>query len=373
MKKVCVITTVHSAYDGRIYHKQCKSLAKAGYDVHLIAPKPEKVEESPVQLIPISKPASKLKRVFHTFSVISTARKTKADIYHFHDPELLIVGAILRIFTRKPVIFDVHEHYPNAIMSKPYLSARLKTVIRTAYEVAEKLLLPLLSGVIYTTSIIGKRYENYKSCKIENYPLKEMFPSHPHTNKDLNQVMYLGGMTPIRGVKELIEAFSIVRKEKREAKLMFVGFFESKAFEQEMHQLIKKLDLEEHIEFQGRVPYEQIEAYLAKSSVGVIPYLPVPNHLVCLPNKLFEYMASGNAVIASDFPHYREVVEESEGGVVVDPTNPDQIAKAIVQLLDDKEKLKETQRNAQTSFQSTYNWESEEKKLLAFYRQILHT
>ncbi|WP_078429749.1 glycosyltransferase family 4 protein [Alkalihalobacterium alkalinitrilicum] len=373
MKKVCVITTVHHAYDGRIYHKQCKSLAKNGYSVDLIAPEPDdREEQSPIRLIPIEKPKSKLKRIVNTLKVIKLARKTKADLYHFHDPELLMVGVILRLITRKPVIFDVHEHYPNAIMSKPYLSKRLKPIIRSGYEMMEKLSLSILSGVIYTTTEIGERYKKYKSCKIENYPLKTMFTqSISEQSKDPNQLIYLGGMTPIRGVKELVGAFALVVKDKPTAKLTFVGFFESSSFESEIKAIIKKLEIEDHIEFKGRVPYEEIENYLSHSAIGIIPYLPVPNHLVCLPNKLFEYMASGTAVVASDFPHYREVVEQSRGGIVVDPTNVQNMAKEVTRLLSDPDQLKEIQKNAQKAFNSTYNWEKEEKKLLTFYNEVL--
>ncbi|MEB1808298.1 MAG: glycosyltransferase family 4 protein [Bacillaceae bacterium] len=372
MKKICVITTVHQAYDGRIYHKQCQSLVRAGYEVELIAPKPDQIESSPVHLIPIQKPKSKLKRFLHTFKVIKIAKKTQADIYHFHDPELLIVGAILRIITRKPVIFDVHEHYPNAIMSKPYLSRSKQRIMRTAFELIERLALPFMSGVIFTTQEIGERYKKYNSCKVENYPLKDMFTKteNPHM-KDLNQIIYLGGMTKIRGVKELVQAFALVVKEKPQAKLTFVGFFESPSYEEEVMTEIKNLELEGAIEFKGRVPYTEIERYLANASIGVIPYLPVPNHLVCLPNKLFEYMASGTVVAASDFPHYREVVEKSQGGVVIDPTNPEDMAKKLVELLSDKERLKKLQFNAEFAFNTTYNWEREEKKLLTFYNDIL--
>ncbi|MFV8826383.1 glycosyltransferase family 4 protein [Alkalihalobacterium sp. APHAB7] len=371
MKKVCVITTVHNAYDGRIYHKQCKSFVKGGYEVKLIAPKPEKrIEDDSVDLLPIDKPSGKIKRMLQTFKVIGLAKKTKADIYHFHDPELLFVGVTLRLLTRKSVIFDVHEHYPNAIMSKPYLSSKLKPIIRGCYDIVEKIALPLLSGVIYTTSEIGKRYGKYKSCKIENYPLKEMFPERDN-QKDPNQIIYLGGMTLIRGVKELVQAFALVVKENPKAKLIFVGFFESATFEKEVMDDIQSLNLQDAVEFKGRVPYTDIESFLAQASIGVIPYLPVPNHLVCLPNKMFEYMASEIAVVASDFPNYREVIEGSNGGVVVDPTQPQSIAKGILELLQDQNELKERQKQANEAFRNSFNWEAEEKKLLTFYKDIL--
>ncbi|MDQ0227156.1 glycosyltransferase family 4 protein [Metabacillus niabensis] len=372
MTKICVLTTVHQAYDGRIYHKQCKSLKKAGYDVTLLAPKPDKmIKDDGINLIPIEKPKNELKRFLHAFKVFKLAKETKADLYHFHDPELIPVGVLLRIFTRKPVIFDVHEHYPNAIMSKKYLKSWLKRPIRLAYEIIEKLSLPILSGVIYTTEEIGKRYKSYTSCKIENYPLTDMFPPLQKVKGDHHTLLYLGGITRIRGIEELIDGFAKVAIERPEAKLLFVGGFESDSFEREIKQKVKEHHLEEKVQFKGKVPYEQIEGYLSTASIGIIPYLPVPNHLVCLPNKLFEYMAAGVAVISSDFPHYRKVVESSSSGLLIDPESPQSIAKAMISLLDDATLTDEMGQNGRVAFETKYNWNSEEEKLVAFYRKIL--
>lgn len=372
MTKICVLTTVHHAYDGRIYHKQCKSLRKAGYEVTLLAPKPDKrIEDDGIDLIPIEKPKKEWKRFLHAFSVFKLAKETKADLYHFHDPELLPVGVLLRIFTRKPVIFDVHEHYPNAIMSKKYLKRWLKNPIRIAYELIEKMSLPILSGVIYTTEEVGERYQSYKNCKIENYPLPDMFTPTKKTSKNEDYLLYLGGITPIRGIEELIDGFAHTSKLRPQAKLIFVGSFESEAFEKKIREKIKANQLNDKVEFKGKVPYEQIEEHLSKASIGIIPYLPVPNHLVCLPNKLFEYMAAGVAVIASDFPHYRKVVDSSQSGLLVNPERPQSISKAMLELLENPVLTKEMGENGMEAFNLAYNWNSEEEKLFAFYKQLL--
>ncbi|MBM7585770.1 glycosyltransferase involved in cell wall biosynthesis [Bacillus pakistanensis] len=374
-KKVCVITSVHQAYDGRIYHKQCKSLVKHGYEVILIAPTPENItiaREDNINLITINKPNSEWKRFLKTLTVIKLALNTKADLFHFHDPELIPAGTLIRLISRKPVIFDVHEHYPNAIMSKRYLKTWLKIPIRWVYEIIEKVCLPVMSGIVYTTKEIGARYKKYKSVKIENYPLKGMFTQ---TRKDCiapKKLLYLGGITAIRGIEELIHAMEVVVKNEPETTtLTFVGAFESKAFETKIKNLISELDLENHILFKGKVPYEDIEKYLSTSSIGIIPYLPVPNHLVCLPNKLFEYMASGVAVVASDFDHYGEVVNQSNSGITVDPSNPLSIAHGLLSLMRDPEKVRSFSSNGQYWFNEKYNWEIEEKKLINFYQNFI--
>lgn len=372
MTTVCVITSVHHAYDGRIYYKQCQSLQKSGYRVVLIAPRPEQVEHANgVELIPFDKPKSRLKRFLTGFHIYKLAKKTDADIYHFHDPDLLFVGALLRQRTKKPVIYDVHEHYPNAIMGRVYIPKWLRRIVKIGYEVVEQICLRFISGVIYTTDEIGERYSHYVNCKIENVPLKEMFHEQRHLQKDESLIIYLGGITEIRGVIQLLEGFAQVIKKFPNAKLMFVGFFESTTFENKVMDLISRLNLHDNVSFTGRVPYTEINRYVEKAAIGVLPYLPVPNHLVALPNKLIEYMAAGNAVIASDFPHYRRIVETSRCGVLVNPEEPNDIASAMAQLLEHPDVTKKLGMQARQAFLTRYNWDYEEKKLIAFYKQLL--
>lgn len=372
MTTVCVITSVHHAYDGRIYYKQCQSLQKSGYRVVLIAPRPEQVEHANgVELIPFDKPKSRLKRFLTGFHIYKLAKKTDADIYHFHDPDLLFVGALLRKRTKKPVIYDVHEHYPNAIMGRVYIPKWLRRIVKIGYEVVEQICLRFISGVIYTTDEIGERYSHYVNCKIENFPLKEMFHEQRHLQKDESLIIYLGGITEIRGVIQLLEGFAQVIKKFPNAKLMFVGFFESTTFENKVMDLISRLNLHDNVSFTGRVPYTEINRYVEKAAIGVLPYLPVPNHLVALPNKLIEYMAAGNAVIASDFPHYRRIVETSRCGVLVNPEEPNDIASAMAQLLEHPDVTKKLGMQARQAFLTRYNWDYEEKKLIAFYKQLL--
>jgi glycosyltransferase involved in cell wall biosynthesis len=370
MTKVCVITSIHSPYDGRIYHKQCKSLKKAGYDVVLIAPKPDVVESKEIPLITFNRPKGIKKRIQSIFHLYKLAKKENADLYHFHDPELMIVGVMIESLLKKPVIYDVHEHYPNTIMGREYIPSVVKVPMKLAYIAIEKLALIKINGVIYTTEEIGRRYRNYNGCKIENYPLKEMFPE-PSNEKDENQIIYLGGITKIRGVLQLIEGFSLAVKSEPQAKLLFLGSFESDQFREEVYQLIDQLKLKENVTFISRVPYEQISAYVERASVGILPYLPYPNHLVALPNKLFEYMAANNAIISSNFPHYAKVIEDSQGGLVVNPEDPEDIGTKISHLLCNPIQTNELGRNARKAFETKYNWTCEEKKLLEFYRNLL--
>ena len=110
-KKVCILTSVHTPFDTRIFHKQAKSLLKAGYDVTLIAQHDRDELVGGIRIIALPKPKNRLRRMLGTWRVCKLAFKQKAEIYHLHDPELLQIGLLSKILGKK-VIYDVYEEYP---------------------------------------------------------------------------------------------------------------------------------------------------------------------------------------------------------------------------------------------------------------------
>lgn len=374
--KVCVISTVHSAFDDRIFHKQAKTLVQAGYAVTLLAQHDKNDVVDGVKIIALPTPRNRFTRIFGLmWKAFRLALHQRADICHFHDPELLLVGVLLKLFTKGKVIYDVHEHYPNAIMSKYWIPKFARSVLKIAFELLEFLLVPLLDAVIYTTPIVGERYKRMRvqSVRIENLPLLEMFEgidaarSKANNSRDL---LYLGGITGIRGVVELIEGFAIVRGKYPDLSLYLVGGFNPKSFVETIKNLITKLEVEEGIKLIPPVPYEKVKNYLLRASIGIVTYLPYPNNMSCLPNKLFEYMACGLPIVASDFPLYRQVIEDAGCGKLVDPRNPMEIASAVEELLENPEEWETMSQNGCSSFRNKYNWHGEEGKLLDLYEQL---
>lgn len=130
--RVVHMTTVHHPYDPRIYHKECMSLAAAGFDVTLIAQPPENSqlnETKAIRHIPLKTYTSRLKRmIFGTREAYKKAKSLNADVYHFHDPELLPVAWLLKK-KNNHVIYDIHEDYITSILQKDYLSRPIKKMI----------------------------------------------------------------------------------------------------------------------------------------------------------------------------------------------------------------------------------------------------
>lgn len=371
--KVCVLTSVHIPFDGRVFHKEACSLAKAGYEVVLIAKHDKEETVAGVRVVPLPKARNRLHRMTAVlWRLYRLAIKENADVYHFHDPELMVVGLLLKLRGKK-VIWDVHEHYPNAILDKYYLSKPARRIISKSFDLFERAVVRFFDYVIYTTPFVGARYQKMKvrSGRIENYPILELSKTFEPNPQE--KIIYLGAMSPTRGLIEVIEAFALLAKKYPSWELYLVGSSRPQSFEQEMKDLVAQRDVQANVKFIAWVPYEEKERLSSQASMGVITYLPYSNNTSCLPNKLFDYMLVSLPVIASNFPLYREVVEPAQCGIIVDPAKPEEIARAMAYLVEHPEEARQMGENGRKAVLQKYNWEKESERLLQIYDAVLGT
>ena len=120
---ICHVTSAHDRYDDRIFLKECKSLREAGLKVNLIVH--DELENEKKEGVDIystgKKYCSRWKRIFEgNKSILNTAMSISADIYHLHDPELLLIAKRLKKEGKK-VVFDSHENYSLQIKEKEYI------------------------------------------------------------------------------------------------------------------------------------------------------------------------------------------------------------------------------------------------------------
>lgn len=358
-------------FDGRVFHRGARSLAKAGYNVTLIARHTKEEVVGGVRVLPLPTPKNRLQRVTKVmWRLYRLAVRENADVYHFHDPELMIVGLLLKLRGKK-VIWDAHEHYPNSILDKYYISRPLRRLTSRSFDLFERVVIRFFDYVIYTTPLVGARYATMKvrAGRVENYPIMEL--SGTPVRQPQEKIVYLGGMSKIRGLREVVEALAEVVKKHPRWKLCLVGSFSPASFEGEVRDLAKKLGVEANVEFIAWVPYEETEKLSSQAAMGVITYLPYSNNTSCLPNKLFDYMLVGLPVIASNFPLYREVVEGSHCGLIVDPSKPPEIARAMEYLIEHPDEARRMGENGRRAVLEKYNWETESKQLLRIYDEVL--
>lgn len=361
--KICHLTTVHPRYDTRIFVKECSSLARNGYDVKLVVADGYGNEtKNNVEIYDIGCPSGRLGRMlFSSKKLYKKATLIDADVYHFHDPELLGVGRKL-IKIGKLVIYDVHEDVPRQLLTKDYIPAILRKPLAKLIENYENRIAQELSGIITATPHIKNRYLEFNSNSIEvqNFPFLEEFGEHNNsfTSKE-RSVCYVGAISKVRGILQMVDAMQYVD----DITFLLGGKFES-------HQLRNKVIKSkgwEKVKELGFLSREEVKDTLQKSFAGLVVLEPTINYLDSIPVKMFEYMASGIPVIASDFKYWRELIEDSECAFFVDPQDPKAIAEVITKLADNEKKAIQMGENGRNAVLVKFNWREEEMKLIKFY------
>ena len=367
--KICILTTVHPPFDIRIFHKQAKTLVKAGYDVSLIVQHDKNDVVDDVKIIALPKPRNRFTRIFGlTWRAFRLALRQHADIYHFHDPELLGIALLLRVLTRGKIIYDVHEDVPQQIAEKQWILKPLRRPISSLFNVVEKVISAGCDVVIPATESIARNFGDCKLIVIHNYPDLRMFPDRNAGSEDRegDRVIYIGGISRKRGIVEMIAALNCLR-ETAGVRLDLIGRFSSSELVAET-RLLPGFSL---VDYRGSLPWHDAWEHAHGAMAGLVLFHPVPNHTEALPNKLFEYMASGLPVIGSDFPLWRTILEGNECGLTVDPLDTQAIAEAIAYLIDHPEEAEKMGYNGHRAVEEVYNWETEGKKLIDLYERIL--
>ncbi len=362
--KAVHISTVHPVFDTRIFYKECKSLVKAGYEVHLIVQheKDEIIDGIYIHALP--KPKNRKERVSKLRKVaLQRALKINAKIYHFHDPELIPLGLKLRKFGKK-VIYDVHEDVPRQILSKEYLYPFLRPLIAKTFEIYENWASKKFNVIITATPHIRDRFIeiNPNTIDINNYPkLDELFEPIDW-EKRKNEICYIGGISRNRGIVELVKSL-----EYTDTVLHLAGKFESEKLKNE----VMSLKGWKKVKYYGFVDRQIVKRILGKVKIGVVTLHPTVNYLYSLPIKMFEYMSAGIPVLASDFPLWKEILEKNNCGVLVNPLNPKDIADGINYLLSNDNLMKQMGETGKILVKEKYNWENESRKLVLFYKKIV--
>ena len=365
MPKACILTSVHPHFDTRIFHKEAKSLVKAGYDVTLIARHDKEEVVDGIRILPLLKPKNRLERMTKTvWSVYLMALEIDADIYHFHDPELIPVGLLLK-FHGKRVIYDVHEDVPRQNLSKPYIPVVFRKPISLMIGALEAFCTRRFDGVVTATPFINKRFLELgaNAVNVNNYPLaSELYAAENQWENKEKAVCYVGGIAGIRGAFEMVDAIG-----KTKYRLLLAGNIES-----DIEKSLKQMPDWRQVEVLGFVDRNGVRAAAVRSMGGLVVLHPTINYMDALPVKMFEYMSAGIPVIASNFPLWKEIIEGAECGICVDPLNPEEIAGAIQFIVEHPAEAEQMGKNGRRAVEERYNWGIEEKKLLEFYSALAH-
>lgn len=365
--KVVHLTSAHPRDDIRIFFKECRSLAGGGYDVHLVvADGLGDAELDGVSIHDVGRLPGRLNRMLRsTRRVLAVAKKLDGDLYHLHDPELLTIALQLKRLGKR-VVFDAHEDVPKQLLGKPYLRPWVLRILSWLFAEFECIVCSRLDGIIAATPSIREKFKkiNSNTVDINNFPMLGELDSGLSWEEKAPEVCYVGSIVAIRGIRELVRALEYLDGSIR---LNLVGTFAEPAVESE----VKGYAGWTHVNPLGLKDRQGVCDVLGRSVAGLVTLHPVINYLDALPIKMFEYMSAGIPVIASDFPLWREIIEGSGCGILVNPERPEEIAEAINYLVLHPAEAERMGANGQTSVVDRYNWAVEERRLLDYYGRLI--
>jgi len=365
-----VLTVGHHRFDTRIWIKEIGSLASSGYKVKYHVADGEGNQTSDgVEIIDYGLIPSGCRiwfRLKRMFQVVSYSGLKRGDWVHFHDG-IFVPFALLLALKGCRIIYDVHEDYPRQVQNSRFPKI-IKVIWGNALEGIEWASRFIFKAYLAATPKIAKRFRSDKTWTIHNFPiLGELQVEKPEPRSSENEYfVYIGGLAEVRGIREMIDAVEHAASTNSNIKLALGGNYSPSSLRDEL----KSKTGWGYTQELGWLSRDQVASWLSKSKAGLVTLHPTKNYPDAYPVKLFEYMSASLPVIASDFPLWRQIVNEAKCGILVDPLDPESISKAMLWIVDNPDKAKNMGVSGRKAVEERYNWKNEEIKLLDAYEKL---
>lgn len=368
--KVLVLTTVHSRSDSRIFAREAPTVGSLrSVEVKVIVADglgPE--SRTGYDVVDLGKPhAGRLGRFTGIyFKALRVVLHEKPDVLHVHDPELLPLAYLAQKINRGSFVYDAHEDFPKDILDKHWIPSSLRKAVALVAGAVEAGIASKANHVVAATEHVARRFPAHRTTVIRNFPLLEEFDfvDTVRTSGDPRDFLYLGSITEVRGVNQLVKAMPFVLH--RDARLVLAGGVTPESF-------LGKMRAEAgwtRTTYMGHVHRDGLESLFQGVAAGLLTAFPKNNALESVPTKFFEYMAAGVPLIVSDFPAWRALLEDVGCALFVDPENPRDIANAMNAILADPRRSALMGARGRRAVLSQLNWEREGSRLADLYQSL---
>ncbi len=377
--KVCFVSSMHTPLDKRVFDKEARSLAVAGFDVVHLAPGNIQTEvKDGILLKTYPPPDGLICRALGMFKLYTRANKIDADVYHCNEVDSWVVGVFLKLFKGKKVVFDVHEHYPSTFgydrfpqWFQPICSVIIRILFRCLIPFTDYLFLAKKSVSSDFPSASGKMEVIYNYTPIRNKPIsKKDVPTKIQRIFDGKfTAVHIGLFNVNRGWPQLLSAMTKITIPNFQ--FISIGMINDDT-EEEFWKVASQFGLKQKIILKPWLPFEDVYWHLLCSQVGLVLFQPENLNIVyAFPHKMFDYMLAGLPVIIPEFAiEIAPIVKQKNCGLPIDTTNPDKIANAINMLSNSNSKRLSMGQNGRRAVIEECNWESQAEKLVNYYRTL---
>ena len=368
-----MFSSVHNWNDVRVFHKEAVSLAKKyNVELHATADFSYKKKQN-VNIYGLKPWLKRYERLKNIRELWNRAKKSDADVFHFHDPELIPVGFLLYFLKRK-VVYDIHESYADYMLIKSWIPKFLRVLASNIIRFVENMSARFLDAIIVTSKQDYKNFKNFKrKIIIYNFPISKYFKTDSAKDyKSKYDLIYHGSITNynVKIILNLIEKL----KTTNDTVLfcLVVGGYITSNLRKKISAEIKKRNLKNNIEILNKMDYKKIPQYIFKSNIGIIPLPNKKKFRKNIPTKLFEFMLCRKPVIASNLQPIRDFMKKAKPwGILVNPDCQEEYFKAAKNFLTNKKLAKSMGENGYTQAKNKYIWEKEENKLFDLYSELI--
>ena len=368
MPSVVHITTVHSPFDNRIFHRECKTLSEAGYDVSLVAAHERDETVNGIRICSFKRPDGRFARMtLGVWRALRVAIRQNSPIYHFHDPEFIPAALVLRLLG-KHVIYDIHEDNSTALLEREYLPRALRSFVARTLSTCERLATRPFRQVLAERYYAERFPHGHTVLNYARLPDIDEFLLRKRPCAGGVRLLYTGNVKNYRGGFHHVRILHNVP----ESEVFLVGRCE-RALADQLHRAAGTENARLHLEGIGHyVAHERIiEHYLRERWTAALAIFPPSRHTLRKElTKIFEYMVYGLPIICSDFPNLRRIVAENDCGLCVNPEDDEAIAEAVRYLSEYPEEANRLGNNGRRAAQTHFHWDLQAEKLLALYGDL---
>lgn len=373
--KICHITSAHKRYDARIFLRECVSLAKVpDNEVILVCcdGKPEELKEG-IRIISYSSEKmpkkARFKLLYNNRSFIDYLLQLDADVYQFHDFELIEVGRKLARKSRN-VIFDSHENWPGYVaelIAKPY--SWLYGIVVKLIGCYYKRILNNFKAIFSVSPNMVDELQKFTSTPVymvPNYPFANGMVPSQHLDKK-NIFVYQGTVYSISNQITVAKAIQNIN----DASYNIIG-----TISEQLKYNVQQTDINGKVEFTGWITPEELDNRMSECLAGIVvlDYAPA-----CCgkegqlgSNKIFEYMKMGLPVICTDFDLWQSmIIDKYQCGISIPPQNVEKMEEAMKYMISHKNEAFEMGRRGQRAIQEEFCWELYEREFVDRYESFV--
>lgn len=374
-KNILFVASTGKWWDHRYYHKQIPALISTGFNVSYMVREQEGLDNADVNIIALKKQVANNARKTGGLNLFLKIAASDFDAIQICNIELLPLGIMISVLTKKKVFYDCREdHFHAMLHSKVWFPKPVRYLFGSSVKILEYISGKLFKGFIDSDPAIYSMHSFVKDSKkmiFYNMALESQFKNLSLDNKKIDFTV-LGSMSVRTGVLDVVKAIGFLKKRGHKATLKLIG---DPTFDEELwaqiQEVIKKFDLSDQIKVTGRVPYKKVPLELEDCKIGIIPLLDLPKFRNNIATKQFEYMAAGLPIIASDLPPQNIFIKSGFNGLFYTPGDVEQLAEHMISLYQSDDLVSKLCANGRNMALTEWSSETQQKKYVEFYNKRL--